>query len=198
MINRDKLYSVKNRSASRVIYRIPEDNIRREFAPGETKRISFNELEQLCFQPGGKQLVIEYLQILDDEVLSNVGINAQPEYYMSEQQIIELLTTGSYEAFLDCLDFAPTGIIDLIKKYAVSLPLGDYQKKEAIRLKTGFSVDDALKASRQIEEDTKALEREAFAKKENPADETEKVAAPAPVLPTGRRTQSNYKIVNIK
>ena len=41
------VYNVKNRSSGMVIYRIPEDNIRREFAPGEVKKISFEELEKL-------------------------------------------------------------------------------------------------------------------------------------------------------
>ena len=195
MVDSTKLYSVKNRSARRVIYRVPEENIRREFAPGETKRVTFGELQQLTFQPGGRQLIIEYLQIQDDEVLNNVGINPQPEYHMSEQQIIELLTKGTYEAFLDCLDFAPTGIIDLIKKYAVSLPLADYQKKEALRMKTGFDVDSALKANREIAEDTKALERESFAKSSDTNEKAETIPT-EPALPAGRRTRANYKVVN--
>ena len=40
---------VKNRGAGHVSYRIPEDGIRREFAPGETKRINFRELEKLSY-----------------------------------------------------------------------------------------------------------------------------------------------------
>ena len=42
----DKIYKVKNRSAGVVIYRIPEDNIRREFMPGETKMVTMTELEK--------------------------------------------------------------------------------------------------------------------------------------------------------
>jgi hypothetical protein len=44
-----QMFTVKNRSASRVFYKIPEDNIRREFNPGETKRIAFDELEKLSY-----------------------------------------------------------------------------------------------------------------------------------------------------
>ena len=50
MINQDTLYNVKNRSSSVVVYRIPESNLRREFAPGEVKRIPFGELEKLTYQ----------------------------------------------------------------------------------------------------------------------------------------------------
>jgi hypothetical protein len=41
---KDYYYNVKNRSAGVVIYKIPEQNIRRHFAIGETKRISYSEL----------------------------------------------------------------------------------------------------------------------------------------------------------
>ena len=34
MINQDTMYNVKNRSSSIVVYKIPEANLRREFAPG--------------------------------------------------------------------------------------------------------------------------------------------------------------------
>ena len=45
-MNKETLYIVKNRSDGIVIYSIKEDNVRREFHPGEEKRISFSELEK--------------------------------------------------------------------------------------------------------------------------------------------------------
>ena len=42
-----KKYLVKNRSAGMVVYRIPEAGIRREFMPGESKKVEFDELEKL-------------------------------------------------------------------------------------------------------------------------------------------------------
>jgi hypothetical protein len=64
---------------------------------------------------------------------------------MTEEQIIDLIKTGSLDAFLDCLDFAPVGVIDLLKKFSVSVPLADYDKRQALKEKTGFDVDIALK-----------------------------------------------------
>ena len=49
MITQTTMYNVKNRSSSMVVYKIPETNLRREFAPGETKRIPFGELEKLTY-----------------------------------------------------------------------------------------------------------------------------------------------------
>ena len=55
--------NVKNRSASIIIYRIPEEGIRREFAPGEVKRIELAELEKLNYQQGGKEIIGHFLQV---------------------------------------------------------------------------------------------------------------------------------------
>ena len=129
MIDKNKLFQVKNRSAGMVVYRIPDMGVRREFAPGEMKKIKFSELEALSYQPGGKVLMSDYLQIIEEQATEELEITREPEYDMSEQQIIELLKTGSLDAFLDALDYAPSGVIDLIKKFAVSLPLSDYNKR---------------------------------------------------------------------
>jgi hypothetical protein len=72
---------------------------------------------------------------------------------MSEQDIAKLLTTGSLDAFLDALDFAPTGVIDLIKKLSVSIPLTDMSKRKALKEKTGFDVDAALRHIEEEKED---------------------------------------------
>lgn len=180
--------AIKNRSSSLVGYKIPEKNIRREFAPGEVKRVTFEEIQLLSYQPGGLVLLIDFLQVNPD-VLSALGYSAEPEYYMDENQIKDLLLNGSIDEFLDCLDFAPNGVINLIKQFAVSLPLSDLQKRRALKRITGFDVDKALI---HIEEE-----------KEPEAEETTKTrrvktTQETTVANTGRsrRTESKYKVVN--
>ena len=146
-------YNVKNRSAGVATYKIPEISVRRSFQPGEVKKISAEELEKLTYRPGGMALLANFLQILDAEAIAKVGLHPQPEYHMSEQDIVKLMQTGSLDEFLDCLDFAPPGVIDLIKKLSVSLPLNDYQKKNALKAKTGFDCDAALKHVMEEKED---------------------------------------------
>ena len=181
MIKKNTMYNVKNRSTSIVVYRIPELNLRREWQPGEIKRISFGELEQLSFQPGGRELMANFLQVVEEEVTNDLGINRQPEYDMSEAQVIDLLKNGSVDAFLDALDFAPEGVLDLIKNFAVSLPLTDMEKREALKNKTGFDVDRAIinaKADKAPESNT--------------IDTNAPESAP---VATGRRTNTTYKVV---
>lgn len=147
------MYNVKNRSAGVATYKIPEMGIRRTFSPGEVKKISAEELEKLTYRPGGMALLANFLQIMEPEAIAKVGLNPQPEYHMSEQDIVNLMTTGSMDEFLDCLDFAPPGVIDLIKKLSVSLPLSDIQKRNALKAKTGFDCDAALKHVMEEKED---------------------------------------------
>ena len=187
MINQDTMYNIKNRSSSVVVYRIPESNLRREFAPGETKRIPFGELEKLTYQQGGRELLEQFLQIDNEAVTTDLNVHREVEYDMSEAQVRDLLQTGSLDAFLDALDFAPIGVIDLIKTMAVQLPLTDLNKRRALKQKTGFDVDKALIhiAEEKAEEEnrTESAPQERRVKPENNA-------------PTGRRTTSNYKVVS--
>ena len=147
------MYNVKNRSAGVATYKIPELGVRRSFQPGEVKRISAEELEKLTYRPGGMALLANFLQIMEADGIAKVGLNPQPEYHMSENDIKKLLLNGSLDEFLDCLDFAPPGVIDLIKKMSVSLPLGDMNKRMALKEKTGFDCDAALKHVMEEKED---------------------------------------------
>ena len=189
MTDNKTMYTVKNRSASRVFYKIPEDNIRREFNPGETKRISFEELEKLSYQSGGRELMANFLQIQSIEATENLGIHTEPEYNMSENQIIDLIKTGSLDAFLDCLDFAPVGVIDLLKKFSIEVPLADYDKRQALKEKTGFDVDVALKNMiAEKAEDAVPANNIAAGRRVQPEAET--------VAPGRRTAGTNYKVVS--
>lgn len=187
-MDNNAIYNVKNRSASKVFYKIPEIGVRREFMPGEVKRISYDELEKLSFQSGGRELMANFLQLQNQEVINELNMRVEPEYNMSEEQIVQLIREGSLDAFLDCLDFAPIGVIDLLKRFAVSVPLSDYDKRQALKEKTGFDVDAALKniAAEKAEAEEKA-EKQTQSRRVQPEEPK----------PTGRRTAgTNYKVVS--
>lgn len=182
MIEKNTTYEVKNRSASVVVYKIPETGLRREFAPGETKRITFDELEKLTYQEGGRELLENFLQILTEEVTQDLNVRTEVEYKMSEEQVVDLLKEGSLDAFLDALDFAPVGVLDLIKLMAVQLPLENTQKKEALKKKTGFDVEAAIRHQREESEEEKGPEIEEpvsgrRVKKEKEEDKTRRVVS---------------------
>lgn len=186
-MDKNKAFKVKNRGAGIVIYRIPDANIRREINPGETIIVTFGELEKLSFQPGGREIMANFLQIMDADVTKNLNIHTEPEYNMSEQDIIALLEKGSLDQFLDTLDFAPTAVIDLIKTFAVSLPLNDLAKRKALLKKTGFDVDAAVKHMMEEQEDQEQVEEEKPVRRVKNEENS------------GRRTATpEYKIVSIQ
>ena len=152
----DKMCKVTNRSAGRVIYNIPEDHIRREFYNKETKEIALSELEKLAQQPGGRKLIYNYLSIQDADTVGHlVNRPIEPEYWLTEDKIPEWMNTCSLDEFKDALDFAPEGIKDLIKKYAVSLPLNDFAKRQAMFEQLGFNVTKAIENSGEEGESAK-------------------------------------------
>lgn len=179
----EKKYRIKNRSASIVVYKIPEKGIRREFAPREVKLIPYSELVDLMFQPGGKEMMMDFLQLDDDQLINSFNMPVENEYYMSENQVADLIKTGSYDAFLDCLDYAPIGVIDIVKRLAVSMPMTDMRKAQALKEKTGFDLEAALKnAKAEKEDEGEILEDTSKQRKTSSAS-------------TGRRTSTNYKTV---
>ena len=174
----DKIYKVKNRSAGVVIYRIPEDNIRREFMPGETKAIPMAELEKLSYQPGGQMMMNNFLQIQNVEAQQELNIPVEQEYNYSEEDIVRIMQYGSQDEFLDMLDFAPMGVMDLIRQFAVSLPLNNIEKRRALKNKTGFDVNAALT---HIEEEKQEDAENGIAAPETPQRRVQ------PATKTGRR-----------
>ena len=168
MIDKNTMVTIINKFGGTVSYSVPEMGIQRHFQPRERKEVTFEELEKLSFTPGGMTLLKEYLEVTDEKI-AKVLFNAdsEPEYHYSEDDVKALLTTGSMDQFLDCLDFAPDVIKDMIKDLAVSLPLNDMEKRQAIYDKLNFDV-------------TKAIE----IKNTKYDGEAESIEAPA----TGRRT----------
>lgn len=148
--------TVTNKSAGRVIYNIKEDGLRRVFYPRETKNnVSVAELHKLVQQPGGLELLYNYLYIHEPNIAREVIIGEiAPEYWITEEQLPGWMMNCSLPEFQDALDFAPDGTKDLIKKYAVSLPLNDYSKRQAIKEQLGFDVTVVLANSEEEKEKT--------------------------------------------
>ena len=180
------MYRVKNRGASTVVYKIADKGIRREFKPGQIMSISSEELDELTFQPGGTLILSQFLQILDLDGNQAAGIKTEPEYHMREADVANLITSGSLVAFLDALDFAPIGVIDLIKKLSITIPMVDIQKRKALKEKTGFDVEAALKHNEEDKED----DQKTILKQTNGERRVKPDVAPA-----GRRTTPKYNIV---
>ena len=121
----------------------------------------------------GNQAIKEAIEELLDQV--------EPEYFYTEEDVKNLLENGSLDALKDCLDYAPIGTIDLVKKLAVELPLNDVAKREAILEMTGFNIDSAIMVNKATQEDKNNNEH--TIRRVNTTQET------VSEKPTGRRTE---------
>ena len=156
--------TVENRSAGKIVYQIPDRHIRRELAPRQSIRVPKEEVEALSYTAGGLDLIRNHLLVKDEEVLDELNIHREPEYYMNADNVAKLIKEGTLDEFKDALDFAPDGVKDMIKDLSVQIPLNDYSKRQALKEMTGFDVDAAI----QHDKENKAIE------------EGEKPAAAAP------------------
>ena len=145
MLDKNTLVKITNRQNGYVGYKIPEMNgLRRRFSPGETKEVTMDELTKLSYLTGGMVLLKECFILDNPEAVSQLIGHTEPEYYYSEKDVENLLLNGSLDQLKDALDFAPEGVIELIKDKAVDLKLNDVRKRNAITEKTGFNVSNAI------------------------------------------------------
>ena len=185
---------VRNRSNSVVVYSVEDLRVRREFMPGETKTIPLEEVYALSQKAGGAAIIANYLFIENPAAVEEMSMNVEPEYYLDDKGVIDLLTNGSVDALLDCLDFAPAGVLDLVQKYAISLPVTDTRKIKAIKDKTGFDVALALKHKAELE--AEAAEANNQTESGMTVDQpTGRRVQPKQAETSGRRTTPKYNVV---
>ena len=130
MLENNTMIKVTNRDNGSVGYTIPDmNNLHRKFQSGESKEVSMEELRRLSWIPGGQYLLENLLVIENKEAQQELLPSVEPEYDYTREDIEDLLTKGSLEQVQDCLDFAPQGVVNLVKEIAVKTELNDIQKR---------------------------------------------------------------------
>ena len=172
----DELILVKNRSNGSVGYTLPELNVNRFFAFGESKKIPLGELRQLQYVDGGEYLLKNCLIVENVSALDALNMQVEPEYFYDEKKIKEiLLKSDNMDEFLDFLDFASEGAIAIAKRLAVEEQIPDSRKRKAISEKTGFNIDKAIEISEILNTEEKVTKEEP---KERRVKEEDKEGAP--------------------
>ena len=199
MLDDNFIVEVMNRSDGSAGYTLEDSGIHRSFTVGEVKKIPMSELRSLSYTPGGMVLLKQFLQIRNREAVEELIGEVEPEYNYNAEDVLKIMTQGSYDQFLDLLDFAPEGIRDIIKDYAVKYELNDVRKREAIFNKYGFNVDNAIRNNRAEKE---ALEKEGTQTKQEQSGRRVPVGdKPQVNMVAGRRTappiaDDKYKVVS--
>ena len=199
MLDDKFIVEVVNRSDGSAGYTLEDMGIHRSFTPGEVKKLTMGELRSLSYAPGGEVLLKEFLQIRNAEAVEELIGEVEPEYSYTPEDVKRIMAEGSYAEFLDMLDFAPEGVKEMIKDFAVKLELNDVRKREAIFEKYGFNVDNAIRNNRAERE---ALEKEGTQTKQEQSGRRVPVGdKPQVNMVAGRRTappvaDNKYKVVS--
>lgn len=158
MISKDTILKVTNRNNGSTGYTVADLGIHRHFSPNESKDITMDELRKLSYVPGGRYIIENCLIIHNEEAVREILTDVEPEYFYTEAEIKQLLQYGSLDQLLDCLDYAPEGVISLVKNMAVDMKLNDISKRDAIKDKTGFDVSKAIEIKIESEKTDEVVE----------------------------------------
>ena len=190
----ENIVSVTNRNNGFTGYTIPDLNITRTFNIGETKKISLDELKQLQFVEGGDYLLKHCLIINDKNALEVLNMSdVEPEYFYTEAEIKELLTNGSLDQLEDALNFAPEGVIEIIKSMAIKMELPDTRKRKIISDKTGLNIDNAIMVNEVMKEEHSDVTEKAETKVRKAAP----INAGSAATPTRKAEPvSKYKVIS--
>ena len=192
MLNNTDKIRVENRTNAIVAYRVPESKIVRRFVAGETKEVEMGELRQAIQLPGTRRLIESNLIIHSKEAVNELLPYAEPEYLYDKNDVDFLLERGTLDQLKDALDFAPDGVIDLIKERAVVTELNDMRKREAILEATNFNVTGAIDITCQAAENT-TVSAETKTRRAAPISELIEQDVEAP---TRRAAAPKYKVIS--
>ena len=185
--------TITNRSNGTLSYLIPDLNITRFFAAGESKTITMDELRKLSYIPGGLLLIKRYLVIFPVAAAEEILGEIEPEYYYDKTAVKNLLEKGSLDELLDCLDFAPSGVIELVKSISIETRLNDVSKREAILKKTGFNITKAIENAEVLE--TGEIKQKRERRVRNIQDVRKEESQNATPNQLKRRTTPKYNVV---
>ena len=202
MVEKDRIIKLTNRDTGSVGYTLDDTGAHRRFTAGETKEITFDELERLSWARGGKELLRDYLIIQDEEAAREILGNIEPEYFYTKETVQKLLTEGTLEQLQDTLEFGPKGVIDLVKQEAVELQVNNVAMRKEIQKQTSFNVDKAIEINEESKEDGEKKHAATTQRRANPiaASEEKKLTRRTNAVETNSITsgknKNKYKIIN--
>jgi hypothetical protein len=141
--NLTKKVAVISRSKGSVSYSIPTLRVSRTWLQaGDSIDIPIDELLELRVTAGGAKLMDKYLMIADPTAYAIVYNEEEmiPEYQYGIEEVKYLLYEGTVEQLMDAIDYAPQGVLDLIKQLAVKKMPDKTDKIEVINKKFNINL----------------------------------------------------------
>lgn len=158
----DETITITNLLDSTTGYIVETSNgtVRRFLPPFASFKVKAEELRQLNYTLGGKDILQNYIRVENKDLAAEFGVDTEetPEYNWTEKEVVDCLNSSDINVLLDALDFAPTGIKQLIVDKAVELEVADVNKRQAISKAMGIDVDSMIK-NKHVYDDAEAEEK---------------------------------------
>ena len=151
----NKTVSVRNRTEGSVAYKLDSLRVARSWPKtGSVLQISIDELKELMVHPGG-EYILRNLVIIEDEAarIEILGAEVQPEYNYTEDEIKYILYEAEDNVLLDCLDYAPVGVLELIKEFSLEKMPNTTAKIKAINQKLNINLNKIVEMMHDDDED---------------------------------------------
>lgn len=145
--------------------------------------LTLEEIKNILNTPGGRDILENKVIIEDADLVKDLGLDVEPEYYYTENDVENLLANGTVAQLKDTIDFAPEGTISLIVETATKMKLGDRNKLQVIKEMTGANVEQMITINATDDTLTEKpttgkTRRAAIYKDETKAENKESSAAP--------------------
>lgn len=113
--------------------------------------MSKDEILNAANSNGGRRMLENHLMITDKDVLKEIGIEVEQEYFYNEKAVKALLLEGSLGDLEDALKISNEGIREMIKDIAVEIKLDDISKRNTISKYSGVNVNDVIRFTEELE-----------------------------------------------
>lgn len=142
------------------------------FGPQQAKSLAASDIRSLAYVPGILTMFYDgKLRLDNDKLAAEFNIPTDiPEYSYTIEDIDNILLNEDIEVLLDTLDFAPEGILEIVKSRAVALKIPSLEKRKVIsdRLSTDklkVSIDKMIREAEEMEEALPVAEEKTVEKK---------------------------------
>lgn len=164
-VSNDAMISVRNMTDHKQVLIDRNTRARYSFGPQQAKTLSAEDLRSLAYVPGILTMFYDGKLRMDNmELCREFNIPTDiPEYDYTIEDIDRILVKEDIEVLMDVLDFAPEGILELVKNRAIALKIPSLEKRRVIseRLSTeqiAIDIDRMIRDAERMEMDMPVVE----------------------------------------
>jgi hypothetical protein len=147
------------RSNGKVAWTAPTLRIRREWSPNNREQYpSAEEIRDVYFSPGGRDLINDFLIIHDEEIRTELAMPTDIEYTLTLEEIKTVIADGSPAEVKDLLTYSPEGARQVALDMATAGQIDSAEKINIIGKILGKDIPQIIKLKKSAEDESETTE----------------------------------------